>query len=441
MLLKRRLIAQSRRHCIMCSAKRSCLAFLLCLTIVLPTISSLASAEQKWNEDGWLRTSIAEDRFLLGDEFGCYGMPHLSTFNDPGAVAQECHSYITERTSASKWGHAPLSMYTPKGLSMAQHEVIKQQGFPVHGDLTGLDVQAWHNDSTPMDQWDWYNLGRRGGSLEQTISDADQLERELERGGLVNMYWIGRVNEATIRHDGDIVDMLENTPTWFTTWGESWSYWLSHRCYKHEHGLVENNGTYILEFASITTDACSSVQPHAWDIPITWILKINQSNVTSVKVDEADFPNIEGQRNTKEGYFQNETNIFISVQKDHKVSIYLDAEPQSYDIVGQTKFWNNHTSALTIGGHATNDLFQWSKRFDDDPFLRFTWLVIPRPLDDGGNWIPFAVIAVGASSVLAMLHFIRKDENNMSTSLHDSKQYISAESERRVDFDERDTDE
>ena len=62
-------------------------------------------------------------------------------------------------------------------------------------------------------------MGRRGGSLEQIIGSVDDVKAAVEEGGLVNMYWIGRVNEATIRHDSDIEDYIANeADAWLTTW-------------------------------------------------------------------------------------------------------------------------------------------------------------------------------------------------------------------------------
>lgn len=385
------------------------MTLILTMTIAIPIISGLAAAETKWNEDGWLRTSIAEDRFLLGDEFGCYGMPHLSTFNDPGAVASECTEYIEARIDASKWGPQPLSMYTPQGLTMTQHQTIKNLGYPVHGDNTGLDAQAWHTNTAPTDIWDWFNLGRRGGSLEQLMSEPEQLESTLMEGGLVNMYWVGRVNDATIRHDSTVVDILRNTPAWMTTWGEAWSYWSAHRCYEVDRRMVHNDNNSTFYFESLITESCGAVQPDVWNVPVTWILDFNGSKILSIEVEGQTFANISTEKNTKEGWFSNETLLYLSVKKGTKVSILLENNSSEYDIVGRTEFWNNHTTAVTIAGHATNDLFQWSKRFDDDPFLRFTWLLIPRPLDESGQWIPYAVIGVAFATVVTMLHFIRKD--------------------------------
>ena len=196
----------------------SFLVFLIIAVISHPVVLAQAA----WEEDGWLRTSLAQERLDAGDEFGCYSIPGLSWQNDPGAVAQACKTYIEERINASKWGPSPLSSYSPSTLTMADHSKIASQGFTVHGDLTGLEDSAWHNASdVPTDLWEWYNLGRRGGSLEKGIASLETLQTEVEAGGLVNMYWIGRVNDATVRHDGDVLDYLDQTPgIWLTTWGE-----------------------------------------------------------------------------------------------------------------------------------------------------------------------------------------------------------------------------
>ncbi len=413
------------------------LTILIACTISLPIFAGLVAAEEKWNEDGWLRTSIAEDRLLLGDEFGCYGMPHLSTFNDPGAVANECTEYIQSRIPASIWGEQPLSIYTPQGLTMTQHQIIKDQGYAVHGDLTGIEAKAWHTNQSPNDIWDWFNLGRRGGSLEQSLSDVNQLNAALAEGGLVNLYWVGRVNDATIRHDGDVVDILRETPAWMTTWGEAWSYWSAHRCYLLDHGINQtSNGTSIIYFESQITEACSAVQPDVWNVPVTWILDFNGSNFYSIESSSEDFNNIEFEKSTKEGWFENETLLYLSVKKGTRISIHFESNETEYDIMGRTDFWNNHSTAVTIAGHATNDLFQWSKRFDDDPFLRFTWLVIPRNLEDGGDWIPYAVVGVSAGSIAMMLYFIRRDVLSSGDINDIENKTYPPQLKRRVDFEE-----
>ena len=106
---------------------QSFVASLLSITLLMVVIHPIALAESAWEEDGWLRTSYANDRLIAGDEFGCYGMPGLSWSNDPGAVAQSCKGYIEDRLNASSWGVSPLSIYTPDTLTMADHTRVASQ--------------------------------------------------------------------------------------------------------------------------------------------------------------------------------------------------------------------------------------------------------------------------------------------------------------------------
>ena len=258
------------------------LAMLLSATFA-PTVL----ADVNWEEDGWLAT-IGKERLEKGDEFGCYGMPNLSWKADPGAVALECREYIEARIDASKWDDSPISTYTPSDLTAAQHTHIANQGFSVHGDNTGQSATAWHDaENIPEREYDWYDLGRRGGSLEKEIADLSSLESELDKGGLVNMYWIGRIYDATVRHDSDVIEMLsERDDTWFTTWGEAYSYWTVERCNSFNHSMI--NSTFYFEF--LDSVACRAAS-NAWNIPITWIVNISgatvlDANLSSMDVDE-----------------------------------------------------------------------------------------------------------------------------------------------------------
>ena len=191
------------------------------------TLAPVAIAEVKWEEDNWLYT-MGQEFLENGDEFGCYGMPNLEWKADPGAVAIECKEYISERIDASKWGPNPISTYTPSGLTAYQHTIIANQGFMIHGDNTGQSAKAWHNsENEPINEYDWFDLGRRGGSLEKGIADVDRVEDELDAGGFVNMYWIGRISDLNVRHDASVIDMVtERNDVWYTTWGEVYSYAL-----------------------------------------------------------------------------------------------------------------------------------------------------------------------------------------------------------------------
>ena len=387
----------------------------LSLLIVSVLVHPVALAQSAWEEDGWLRTSFGQERLDAGDEFGCYGVPGLSWINDPGAVAQACKTYIEDRINASKWGESPLSSYTPDTLTMADHGKVASQGFVVHGDQTGLEESAWHdNTDVPTDPWDWYNLGRRGGSLEKGIASLETVQAEVESGGLVNLYWIGRVNDATVRHDRDVLAYLDETPDiWLTTWGEAWSSWSGKRCYEHDRDVAEINGRTVLTFESLETDACRSVSNDLpWNIPLTWLIDVEGVKVLDVASVNSNLslPSIEGEKNTQQGWWQqNDGTLVLSIVNGHPVNITLNGSDVDNDVLKQAEFFNNHTAAVTVAGHQTTDLFKWAKRFVDDTSVRFTWLVQPRVADDVDAWIPYAVVGVGVFSVFIMLGVLGRE--------------------------------
>jgi len=377
---------------------------ILCLVF---TPASLA--EENWDEDGWLNTNLVQERLNNGDEFGCYGIPSLSWRADPGAVAAECRNYIQQRTVANAWGEYPISTYSPNGLTMSQHQIISQQGFVIHGDDNGLDYTAWHNATDePTDLWDWFNLGRRGGSLEQIIGSVDDVKSAVEEGGLVNMYWIGRVNEATIRHDSDIEDYIANeADAWLTTWGQAWSYWTKSRCYEFEHYISPEDGNYVISFESLIKEQCTQLFPERWNVPVTWMIDLGQSELISVESFGEPLEDITNKRHTQEGYSKaGNQYLHLSVVDGRSVNITVESE--YYDIMGISQFWNNHTSAITIAAHETTDLFKWSKRFVDQDNLVFTWLVEPRAVDSA-DWLPYAAFGVGAVAILSMLVILKRE--------------------------------
>ena len=387
----------------------------LSLLIVSVLVHPVALAQSAWEEDGWLRTSFGQERLDAGDEFGCYGVPGLSWINDPGAVAQACKTYIEDRINASKWGESPLSSYTPDTLTMADHGKVASQGFVVHGDQTGLEESAWHdNTDVPTDPWDWYNLGRRGGSLEKGIASLETVQAEVESGGLVNLYWIGRVNDATVRHDRDVLAYLDETPDiWLTTWGEAWSSWSGKRCYEHDRDVAEIDGRTVLTFESLETEACRSVSNDLpWNIPLTWLIDVEGVEVLDVVSVNSNLslPSIEGEKNTQQGWWQqNDGTLVLSIVNGHPVNITLNGSDVGNDVLKQAEFFNNHTAAVTVAGHQTTDLFKWAKRFVDDTSVRFTWLVQPRVADDVDAWIPYAGVGVGVLSVFLMLGVLGRE--------------------------------
>jgi hypothetical protein len=388
------------------------LSFLLTSTLVLIMFHPIALAEAAYDDDGWLQTSYGTDRLDLGDEFGCYGMPGLSWFNDPGAVAQSCRSYITERINASQWGAHPLSTYTPASLTMAQHERIASQGFAVHGDENELTNTAWHNSTdVPYDIWDWYNLGRRGGSLEKGLASLETIQEEVSEGGLVNLYWIGRVNDATVRHDREVLTYLNDADDiWLTTWGEAWSYWSAHRCYDPSISSETTDEGTVLRFESLISEACTSGDLVGWNLPLTWRLNTSSAEVSKVLISGDNASSIEGETNSMEGWWQQEDGVvLLSVRNGEPVELHFNDSEIEFDILGLTEFWNNHSSAVTIAGHETSDLFKWSKRFLEDDNVRFTWLLTPRTSAEGAAWMPYAVLGIAFASTVGMMAVLGRE--------------------------------
>lgn len=387
------------------------LTFMVLTCLISVAWSPVALAESAWEEDGWLTTTLAQDRLDLGDEFGCYGIPGLSWQADPGAVALECRTYIETRVHASKWGAGPISTYTPDGLTMAQHTTVAGQGFVVHGDNTGLSVSAWHDaNGTPTDKWDWYNMGRRGGSLEQLIGSVEEVQNAVEEGGLVNLYWVGRVNDATIRHDRDISAYLAEVPdVWLTTWGQAWSYWTVNDCYDFTHEVRSEGEQSILSFESLITPECSAMNSEAWNVPITWEIDLGGASVDSVVGENGAFENITGVRKSQEGYSQQEGEyLHLSLVNGHMVNITYNGST-THDIMGRSEFFNNHSAAVTIAAHETHDLFKWSKRFVDDEHLVFTWLVEPREGLGESGWLGYLAAGIGVATVVGMLVVLEKE--------------------------------
>jgi len=372
------------------------LVMLLSATLAQPVL-----ADVQWEEDGWLAT-IGVEHLESGDEFGCYGMPNLEWEADPGAMSLECRDYIEKRIDASKWGVNPISTYTPSGLTAAQHTTIANQGFMIHGDETDQSATAWHSsDDVPLQTYDWYDLGRRGGSLEKEIADVDLLSSELDAGGLVNMYWIGRIHDATVRHDAEVLEMLEERDdVWFTTWGEAYSYWAVERCYEFDTQLVNTT----MQFEHLDAPACLSLTPNAWNVPITWIIEIKNGTITESNLPEMSVE----ESNAREGWRMEGGILYLSVLRGESVTLESSGDIE-YDILGRTQFFNNKSAALTIAGHSTTDLFLWSKRFDDSDNLRFTWLLSPRGVEEGNSFLPAIGLVILVTSVSGIWLLLKKD--------------------------------
>jgi hypothetical protein len=116
----------------------------------------------------------------------------------------------------------------------------------------------------------------------------------------------------------------------------------------------------------------------------------------------------ESDSNTKEGWRLDGSILYLSVLRGHNVSLEF-SEDSEYEVNSVSRFFNNKSSALTIAGHSTTDLFLWSKRFDANDELRFTWLISPRSLDEGIAWLPYLGLGVLITSVSGIWLLLKKD--------------------------------
>jgi hypothetical protein len=288
-------------------------------------------------------------------------------------------------------------------------------------------------------------LGRRGGSLEKGIASLEALKTEVEMGGLVNLYWIGRVNDATVRHDRDVLTYLEDTPgIWLTTWGEAWSSWSAKRCYEYQRDVAEVDGRTVITFEALQTEACRAVSDGLpWNVPLTWLIDVEGVEVSNVSTAKSNvsLPSIEGEKLAQEGWWQQiDGTLVLSVVNGHAVNITLNASDVEHDVLAQATFFNNHSAAVTVAGHETTDLFKWAKRFVDDTDVRFTWLVQPRPAESADAWIPYAVVGVSVFTVFVMLGVLGREGlgpmKQLALRAESKKRYSDHEIMRSLDADE-----
>ena len=142
---------------------------------------------------------------------------------------------------------------------------------------------------------------------------------------------------------------------------------------------VDPDDARKVTFTLQDTVACGSSNPEAWKVPTTWrYLPPEGANVTDVLFENETAPNLEGVRNTAIGVRSDGNETLLSLTVGQSMVLMHDApvERGDLDVLGMTDQWNGLRVAVTVAGHDTWDLFRWSKRFNDEPELRFTWLVI-----------------------------------------------------------------
>tara|TARA_B110000014_G_scaffold13365_1_gene9023 strand:- start:2648 stop:3721 length:1074 start_codon:yes stop_codon:yes gene_type:complete len=355
--------------------------------VALLTIATTApTVVAEWEEDGWLSNIIGPERLAHGDEFGCHGYEGVDTTEELWVI-EACRDYIVEFTNASRWGSDPISFgVTDQQLDDITAAALVEAGFEIVGDLL-TEVPEGLTAMT-----------RNGGSLEQGIADRELLE-SIEANTLVSIYWEARKDDLKLREDGEVMSWLEQQDVWFTTWGE----W-------HHHRLSGNEVVVTVEGSTITATLSNQ---SSWSVPGTVKIQFDTgvrrvtdssgSDLTAIEVD---------QRNLLAGWSEIADGMLLTIEPGTTVLIELEGEPNSTLSTPQVTFNGLH-HAVTVVGHHTTNLFQWSSDFQESDLV-FTWL-IERPAEIEMNWaLPVIAAAVLIAVPVSINYLVKRDQRELT---------------------------
>ena len=352
------------------------------LTILLVSTSAPAVAGE-WSDDTWLENIIGPERLENGDEFGCHGYEGVSTVEE-NWVIEACKDYLIRSTNASRWGSAPISFGVPETfLDDETAEQLASSGFMIVGDKLS---------ETPTNGL--ILAPRITTSMEKGVADTSLIE-SAEEDALVSIYWRARIDDLRVREDKDAIAWLENQPYWFTTWGE----WNLHR-------LASQSITTELVGNIITS---TSQIDNTWDVPGSTLLQFD-AEVLVAPYDSfgEPYPEISSDaRKLEIGWRQVEDGILLTQAPGTTLTIELDTEPNTMLSNPMTTF-NDHHHAVTIVGHHTTNLFQWTADFVNSELV-FTWL-IERPAGVEKSWfLPALALTILIATPLSIRYLIKKD--------------------------------
>tara|TARA_Y100001970_G_scaffold91485_2_gene115382 strand:+ start:20610 stop:21743 length:1134 start_codon:yes stop_codon:yes gene_type:complete len=360
--------------------RHSTAAVVISLMLLFPV--SAPGAVGEWTDDGWLKNLIGPERLENGDEFGCHGFEGVSTVED-NWVIEACKDYLTGLSDSSRWGTDPVSFGIP-GDTVDQDtaESLVESGFRIVGDMI----------SEAPDELSVIN--RNGGSLEKNSANIDLLE-SAEKDSLVSIWWRARMDDLKLREDKDTMTWLEEQDVWLTTWGE-WHF------YQKSSSDIEVN----MEGEAIV--ATLSDTGSQWSVPGSVHIQFDGS-VSEISYDSGTvFPEIGvSERKLKDGWRETETGLIVAIMPGSTVNIVLESGTDSISSSPLVTFNDLH-HAVTIVGHHTTNLFQWSSDFQESE-LTFTWL-IERPSEEPINWaLPVIALGVIAAVPIAIRKIVEMD--------------------------------
>ncbi|MBK70283.1 MAG: hypothetical protein CMB53_02655 [Euryarchaeota archaeon] len=356
-------------------------AVAISLMLLFPV--SAPGAVGEWTDDGWLKNLIGPERLENGDEFGCHGFEGVSTVEE-NWVIEACKEYLTGLSDSSRWGTDPVS-FGINGAKVDQDtaESLIESGFRIVGDMV----------SEAPDELSIMN--RNGGSLEKNSANIELLE-SAEKDSLVSIWWRARMDDLKLREDKDAMSWLEEQDVWLTTWGE----WYFHQQSSSE---IEVN----LEGESIVVSLPDA--DSLWAVPGSVNVQFDGS-ISEILYDSgAAFPEIGvSERKLKDGWRETETGIILTIMPGSSIKIILESGTESISSSPLVTFNDLH-HAVTVVGHHTTNLFQWSSDFQESE-LTFTWL-IERPSEEPVNWaLPVIALGVIAAVPIAIRKIVEMDK-------------------------------
>ncbi|MDP6379449.1 MAG: hypothetical protein QF885_07350 [Candidatus Thalassarchaeaceae archaeon] len=358
------------------------------LALLLMPLTAPAAAE--WEEDSWLSNIIGPERLALGDEFGCHGMPNVDISTNNSIISQ-CRDYLTERIEASKWGAEPLSFGLPSGnLDADDASAVSDAGFKLIDSFEEEIVES--PDGLSVIQ---YN----GGSLEKNVGSTEQFDDAVASGAqLVNFFWIAREHDVVVRPDSELINSIESRTAWFTTWGEHYSY---QETYANFSVIDNGSGSWDVEFVPETGSI--------WAVPVTSEFTALDANVISVQDESSHLAELAvDEPHLKEGWREDGDSLFLTLAPNHRVNVSFDRSSSVHLEQVPSPQFNGHNLAITVAGHHTSDLFDWSRRWDDSP-MRFTWLVEPRDVV-GFSWLlPTVAVLLALAAPVAIIWLVKND--------------------------------
>jgi|TARA_B100001094_G_scaffold226587_1_gene221044 hypothetical protein len=360
---------------------RKTLSLVLVSVLLIPIISPSVAGE--WTDDGWLTNLIGPERMENGDEFGCHGFQGIDSIEE-NWVIEACKDYLVSHTNSSRWGKNPISFgIVGDYIDNKTANALLDSGFLITGDM----IQSLPEGLT--------SFPRNGGTIEKNSANIQLLE-SAEEDSLVSIWWRARVDDIKVREDKDLISWLEDQEVWFTTWGE----WYFHEI------SSSNIEVKVEENKIIISNPISSTE---WDVPGSVTIDID-GNILEVYNEKGEqFPDISAtERKLKQGWRTYESGAFFTLMPGTSVEVTVDKNLNnvSYRPLGT---FNNLDYAVTIVGHHTTNLFQWSSDFQES-ILTFTWLV-ERPSEEEINWsLPLIALSVLIAVPIIVKRIVDMDE-------------------------------